>query len=498
MESAIAIIIAAAIALGVALFLGYRMRQEEEVLVLGGLTLVAILICVGMLAGGYYLLNRAGGWIGLISGIVTTTIFWGYGFSMAAEVPRSGRVAAGMWFGYCALSIFGYLAGGWMGLLTLTLFGVLLFWIELDRLSIHLLPLHDKKDKSERLKAFRCLMSFTAGTNYPFYVVDEQSQPVKRVAGNQFLKFFAGPGLVMTDCDHAVYITDGVNVKGVFEPGLAFTGKYDMEPRIIDLRPQLRAFKVEALTKDGIPIEVVTFVPYRIDSGNQPIELGQPVPFRQAAVYQALASEVIARKADKKDHDSGKKYKWDGGPDDGLVPLLVTPIVQDIISHYNLDDLCASFDREKDPRVEIAAEVRTRAKEMLRPYGLEMIGGGISNLLPKDDSITERRVDTWRTKWMRQILVQISQSYADRNNQLELARAKTEIDMIRSFKDIIQSRGRNDINLTLILGLIDSISDVVSQREDQRAKPSLKIEAMLKHLRGEINLDLIKRLEHNG
>ena len=70
--------------------------------------------------------------------------------------------------------------------------------------------------------------------------------------------------------------------------------------------------------------------------------------------------------------------------------------------------------------------------------------------------------------------------------------------MIRSFKDIIQSRGRNDINLTLILGLIDSISDVVSQREDQRAKPSLKIEAMLKHLRGEINLDLIKRLEHNG
>jgi hypothetical protein len=258
-----------------------------------------------------------------------------------------------------------------------------------------------------------------------------------------------------------------------------------MEPRIVDLRPQLRAFPVEALTKDGIPIKVVTFVPYRIETGNQTVELGRGFPFRQSAVYQALASEVVERKPDKADRESGKKYEWNGGPEDGLVPLLATPIVQDVISRYNIDELCAPFDPEKDPRVEIAGEIRERIKETIRERGLEMIGGGISNLIPQDEKIIKRRIENWQTRWAGQILIQLSHSQAYRMNQLGLARAKSEIEVVRRFGQIIKSSVKDDLNRTLILGLIDSIREVVGEKEDQRRLPSKEIEETLKRLRGE-------------
>lgn len=486
MESAITIITAAVMSIGLAALSGYLLEKWTGAALFGFLATVASALCLVGALLGYNLGGKTGGWVGLLLGVVVAGVWWGLMLTRLTQTGRSGRLAAGLWFGLCGLYIFSYLAGGLIGLLTITAPAVIFFWIELYRLSGHLLPLRDKRNRVERRQAFRSLLTFTMGTNYPYYFVDEESRPAKWVDGNPFRRFLGGPGFVITGCDHAAYITDGVFVKGVSEPGLTFTEKYDLEPRIIDLRPQLRGFPVEALTKDGIPIKVVTFVPYRIDPGNQAIELGQPFPFRSSAAYQALASEVVERKADKKDHESGKKHRWDGGPHDGLVPLLATPIVQDVISRYNVDELCAAFEPNQDPRVEIAAEIRNRVKETLRPRGLEVIGGGIGNLIPQDESIIKRRIDTWRTKWVGQILIQLSESQAYRLNQIELARFRSEIEAIKRFGQIIRSSVRNDLNRTLILGLIDSLSDVVSDRDSQRRLPNKELEETLKRLRGEI------------
>jgi hypothetical protein len=486
MESAIAILVAVGMAVGMALVLGFFIQKWGGAAVLALLALVGAAITMACAWLGYsLLLSRTTGWIGLIIGLLVAGGILAFAFSKITEVARSSRFAAGLWFGYSALCIFGYLAGGVMGLFTITLPGVLLFWLGLYHLSSDLLPLRNKTNKTERNQAFRSLITFTLGTNYPFYSVDEYSQPIKRVNGNAFLKFFAGPGLVITDANHAVYVTDGVFVKGIFEPGLTFTGKYDLEPRIIDLRPQLRAFPVDALTKDGIPISVVTFIPTRIDPVNQAVELGRSFPFSKEAVSQAMSGEVVERKSDKKDQASGQKYKWDGGPQDGLVPRLITPLVQDVIGHYTIDALCAPFEPDKDPRVEIAATIRTQAKEELRPYGLEMIGGGISNLLPKDKAVIKRRIDTWRTRWIGEILIQMGESQAYRKNQLELARAKSEAEMIKRFGQIVRSSVRSDLHRTLMLGLIDSIRNVVGHRENEQSAPSKEIEETLKRLRGE-------------
>jgi regulator of protease activity HflC (stomatin/prohibitin superfamily) len=234
------------------------------------------------------------------------------------------------------------------------------------------------------------------------------------------------------------------------------------------------------LTKDGIPIKVVTFIPYRVDPGEKTVQLGQSFPFRQKAVHTLLAKELIERKQDKR--ESGKRHEWEGGPEDGLIPLIGTPIMQDIISRYTVDELCACHDPERDPRVEIAAELKKKAQEALEPLGLKLIGGGISNLIPMNGDIIERRLENWRTKWEGQILKQMSEAQANRMYLTEQARAEVEIEIVELFRRVI--RGSERIDTALALRFINTLGNIFAV-EGQWPLPNEELEQRLKQLRGE-------------
>ena len=122
-----------------------------------------------------------------------------------------------------------------------------------------------------------------------------------------------------------------------------FTGKFDLPPQIIDLRPQLRAFQVEALTKDGIPINVVTFIPFKIAPGQQTVKLGHSFPANHKSIQAAVTCGLVDR---TEANNNEQKHEWDGQ----LVPLLATPIVQDVISHYKMDELCGPGNPERAGR----------------------------------------------------------------------------------------------------------------------------------------------------
>jgi regulator of protease activity HflC (stomatin/prohibitin superfamily) len=481
MESAIVLALAAIIYVGLAAVFGYWGQKGLGVITLVFLASVAILLSGGSAWLGYTLGSITGAWIGLIVGILLAGLVWLVGLRPLTRAKKSGRFAANAWYSFAALSILGYLlAGSWIGLLTITLPVYLLFWGGLYFVAHQILPLRNPHDKSERRKAFRALITFSMGTNYPYYFVDEFSQPEKRGNGNSFLTFFAGPGFVYTPCDHVAYVSKGIAVSGVFEPGLTFTGPYDLEPRILDLRPQLRAFPVEALTKDGIPIKVTTFVPSRIDPGSETPQLGESFPFRKKAVYSLLNHELVERTQDKK--QSGKKHEWVGGPADGLIPLIARPIVQDIVSRYTIDDLCAAHDPIKDPRVEIATEMRDRVREALKPLGLYLLGGGISNLEPQNENIKERRLANWRTRWEGEILDQMSGAQADRMYRTERARAEVESEIVKLFRNV--NRGTQKLDLALALRFIDTLGDIFAAGS-QWPLPSDELDKRLRHLRGE-------------
>lgn len=432
---------------------------------------------------GYDLAGRTGAWIGLLTGILLATIPIALFFKFATRGERSGRFAAEIWLGLCALCLGGYWAGGWLGLLTITLPAIGLFWLGLYRLSAYILPL---RDQSQRGQTFRALLTFNMGTNYPYYFVDKNSQLDKRVNGNPFLQRFAGPGILYLNCEHAAYLSDGIFRNREFPPGLNFTSMFDLEPRVIDLRPQVRAFPVEALTRDGIPIKVVTFIPFKIATDNQTVEMGKPFPFRSGAIHTVIRSELAERKADKNDKDSGKKHAWDGGPkEEGLIPVKVAPIIKDIINRYNVDELCAPRDPARDPRVEIATELRKRVDEILPPMGLERVGGGISNLVPQNDLVVKRRLDSWRTEWEREILRLISQGSAQATSRIHRARAEAEVNVARTLSEALRDSTRtgNMPDAALALRFFETLGEIVSE-SNQWPLPS-EIEAIWQRLRGE-------------
>jgi hypothetical protein len=377
-----------------------------------------------------------------------------------------------LWLGFCFAGWIGHLAGKWVGLLTITLPAVVIFWGALYYFAHFILPL----DKDQQVStAFRCLLTFSAGTNYPYYAM-EGRRKVERVPGNQFSDLFAGPGIFLTGPDYAVAVSNGLKFVGVRGPGVVFTKKFETIQKPMELRPQQRPYTVEATTKDGIQVEFTTFGPFQLDAGKQRPELGKPFPLRSKSIFKAFYArpvDVKRSEANGEVVEEREQRRWDE-----LYEIIGTHVMQDIIAKYKFDELCEPFDPEKDPRTEIAAEYRSRMREELSKHGIKIPGGGISNLLPADtDAIFERRVANWQAEWQRKLLEQIGAAEAEAERLIGQTRAQVQAEMIQNISEAIEEVTTDDREViinTVALRFIESLNQMVEKSEvEERLSPEV-------------------------
>jgi len=459
--------------------LGWLMQKRK----LGGAVLVALTVaasaglCILATFVGRQLGEDRGGWIGLIAGMLLAAVLFPPRLAAFAKA-KSAWPFVHIWLGLCVLCIVGYLLGNWPGLALVPLTTVvILLWL-LYRFSKYVLPLSDKK--GQQVDTFRCVLTYLLGTNWPFFFVKNGKTEV-RVAGDPFRQFLAGPGFVYAEPDHAAYVIDSVALTRIFGPGVSFTGLRDQEVVPLDLRPQLRTFDVEVLTKDGIPVRVRVFVPFRLSSSEKEVELRGAFPFRSRTAQQIAQHEITQRR--RKKNEGVEKHTWNGT----LVPLLTRPILQDIISRYKVDDLCSAMDADRDPRDEIVQDLQRRLRRVLGAYGIELLGGAIDNLVPQDEMVVQRRLDNWKTKWEYQILGSMADSRSDRARHIEKARAKAELQILHRLSDVAREGplGDDASQVALSLRFIDCLGEVMSETDAQWPLPEGCRET-LTHLRGEI------------
>lgn len=312
-------------------------------------------------------------------------------------------------------------------------------------------PPPDPRGQKERLRsrlqnhstAFKILLDYVSGVHYPFWVVTreprEEDKIEERGEGDAMTMFAIGNGIIISDCDHAVAVSDGIKFKGVQGPGLSFTGFADRPMRTLDLRPQLRAFTVQGLTRDGIQVKVLAFTPFQIDRGEQQPRLGAPFPYRKSAAFLAVHSQMMAV-AGGPDHP---QHAWDELP-----RLYGTRILQDILSQYNFDDLYRYDPGEEPPRIRIAREFRERLRDELACFGIHLIGGGISNLLPVREEVLRERVRNWRAEWVRRILVRQAEGQQERLWRIEQARAEAQARLILALGEQLAELDRPDTPVT--------------------------------------------------
>lgn len=529
MEQGIVIELAVAgITILVSLAAGWWVERGTGAFFFGIGAVLASVLTVGGTYLGFSQWGSRGGWIGLIAAVLLVAALARVAVSVVL-MGLKGSFVAGIWLGYCSFCIAGYLAGDWIGLITITIPALAVFWIGLFRVSAYVLPLRDWELRPElrlrprhppgdrpqisllplpgiraRLRsylqsmrashwgqAFRCLLTLAMGTNYPYFSL-KGGKLETMVSGNSFNRFLAGPGLVLADCDQAAYLTDGIHVKAVLEPGLNFTGWLDQEPRAMDLRVQLRSFSIEALTKDGIRIQTLVHAAFRIQPGRRCTgpyaptadcepELGKAFPFRRRSVYQIAAAEPVERGAGREQGE--KRQRWDTE----LVPAVATRILQDVVSGYDLDELCAALDPDRMPLEEIWNDFQRRLHQALQPLGIQLVESWLDNLKPADEKVTERRLDNWRTEWERRILQLTSEGKAERAREIERARAQAELRILLRFCQVIKATPvTNQASQTaLALRFIDSLGEVVGESEGQWPLSESSLET-LQQLRGEI------------
>lgn len=401
-------------------------------------------------AGLGYLGASRYGWIGLSIAVLVVGILAGL-VGRKIGGSRGIRLVVLLWLGFASSAMVGFWVAGAPGLVVVSLATTILFWVTLHVFSDFVLPLNEPpQDPSDRTAAFRSLLTFSLGTNFPYHVM-EGRELEERVEGNPYKSFFAGPGIVITGCDHVAVLTDGVSLKVVDAPGLVFTKKFEIVQCVVDLRQQLRSFFVEARTKDGIAIRVLTFIPFRIDWGGRQPSPGKPFPFKSEAIFRAVRSEPVEQ---EQDH----KHTWDD-----LVEIHATRIMRDIICHYDFDELCLAVSatienrpeeddiekrysqderpfkgkRKEDNRYKIRDELVERLTEEVKEFGIEVIGGGISNILPIDNTVTKRRIDNWRAKWQKRLIVKEADRQARRMRLTEQARNEVERELLAAASDML-------------------------------------------------------------
>ena len=453
LESAISILAIATPC--VALALGYL--SERDVLNSGMLFVATAIACMLCLIGVV-----AGSWIGLLIAIAVVA-YLGYRAGKSFGGERGSVFVPALWLGFCASCAVGYWAGGALGFLTITAPSLIILWGGLFLIAPHLLPLDDR---SQWVKAFRSLVTFNLGTNFPYHALEDR-EIKEHVKGNPYGRVFAGPGIVLTDPAHAPIIWEGLKFKDVGQPGLTFTKRFEIIYQTADLRPQLRSFFVNAITKDGIRIKVLTFIPFRLNCDGQEPKLHGSFPLDRKRILKTMWAQPV---------EAGQKHAWDD-----MVSITATRILRQIIGQYRCDELCECSEPGTEPRVAIREELKKRLKEELQECEIELLGGGISNLEPEQSGIVEQRIKAWQAEWERKIQTMAGEGKAYAIMEVEKAHAQAQAGLIAAIHGVVQERPGIDPDLlTKIAALrfIEALEDMACTPHVQEALPEGTAETM--------------------
>ena len=467
MEGLLVVAVFVLLAAVMAAVIGFFLQGLEGGIALPVATVIASVFCiaVGLLIGwpatvfAVFLIERGGTW-------VSRQIFSTQGVKYVRR----------LWFWYVIMGVLIYLNKTWWGLIAIALPPFVLLWGGLFFISGYILPI---QDNDQYLQAFRSLLTFSLGSNYPYHIIRDwkkEDRPKPVVDGNTFAKFFAGPGIALTSCDHLVVTSTRVKKNTVKPPGLAFTGKYERIQAVVDLRPQLRVFTVNAETCDGIPVSVFTFWPTQIDSGRRKPGLRKSFPFLKKAVFKAVYQQPRDHewKQDKNGliNEEIRRIDWD----DLLAKSIGPPIIKKVILDYTCDQLCFPGDR----RDEIKQKIKKRLNEAMNPYGVQVVGGGISNLVPCHDVI-QQRIKNWQAHWKKEIAIELGQLEADiEEYKPEIIRAKVQIELLikiaERLKPILQDENLSDRMLALCF--TEAIQEMLEQSPNANKLPQDALELL--------------------
>jgi hypothetical protein len=259
----------------------------------------------------------------------------------------------------------------------------------------------------------------------------------------------------------AAMVKDGIFTRAD-GPGYVKLNKGEKVRELMDLRKQLRALPVTAVTRDGIPLQAVIVVVFQLRAA-RPEDAPEERQYwhNEEAIFQALyEGSVNAEKTPR---------HWMDRPAPAAADRLIA-----ILATKTLDDLLQPLDPTAAPIEEIKSEIRRLVSAEMAGHGIDVIAIALSQLtLPPD--VAAERIRGWQATWERQIQAEEASGKAEAWRRVQLARARAQMEMIDSITSSIETiyrRGDGDISEVVTLRMIEALETAVSDDAVKALLPS--------------------------
>jgi regulator of protease activity HflC (stomatin/prohibitin superfamily) len=314
--------------------------------------------------------------------------------------------------------------------------------------GMFLLPV-EPRDQEARRKAGQALDGYVHGLNRPFYL--EEFGELRKTVPGSIMLHSGGPGVVLTDSQYAVPLTAGTHDTHVGGHGLTFTGRLERPQSLIDLRLQIRAKGVEALTRDGIAVRMTMFAIFQVDRRGAP-EDGL-YPLDPQAVYACVHAQGVTP-----ENGEPEEKGWDQ-----FVVARAANLLRDAIARMPLDRLLESeTDTGPPPREALRAGVARELAQMMEPHGIQVMGVGLSDIEVQDEEVIQQRIESWKARWERRRREKEGESEVRRQRLTEKARAQAQAKMVSAMAEICQQLKDAHVPLSnyVALCLLDIMEDM--------------------------------------
>jgi regulator of protease activity HflC (stomatin/prohibitin superfamily) len=350
---------------------------------------------------------------------------------------------------------------GVLGVLFLFLPVWLLFRQGLRFGGTFLLPVMPTQSKQRR-QAGRTIRAYMWGLNYPFH--REEDGELRKVVDGGISLHEGGPGFVMASSHYAIPLTVGTHDTQVGGYGLVFTGRKERPRSPVDLRLQVRAKSVHALTREGIPVKVMMFAVFEIDRRRAKGE--GMYPFDSEAVFAAVHAQGVGPGQEEEREEIG----WDQ-----VVAERGADLLRDAIARTLLDRLLESeSEGDSPPRETLRSEVAEELKEAMRPLGIRVLGVGLGNIEVEDEAVLDQRVRSWAARWERRRLEREAEGDAEATRLIEEARADAQRQMIEAITEAFQQLADTGTSVpphVIALRFIDVLDEMATSPDVQRWLP---------------------------
>lgn len=258
----------------------------------------------------------------------------------------------------------------------------------------------------------------------------------------------------------AFAVNSGSTYSRAAGPGFVRLSPAETATQVVDLRRHMRRIVVEAMSSDGIPVEVTITVVFHVKHDSQSHEDDLPYPYDHESIFSINNLESI--KSDQ------RIIAWPERIERTAYNLLV-----DELSRYSLDQLFQGGQNVVPSLSRVRARLKRRLFKEFDKYGVFISQVFLSKIeLPED--VVDQRINLWQANWQSSLEDEEAPEPMELESLVEEVSIKAHAAVIQNILDdfeAVRDQGGAELADAILTSVSEAMKTVASNDEALSALP---------------------------